>query len=138
MISLVLGLTSCGHNHEENRVMREVVEMNVKLWEGLNSTKAEVRSRIKMATTSAIPLDSVKKEKVSTELKLLLDQKLALDSLDNIIPELKGYEPECNHEPGESHSHNTVDINGLDEKELFEIHKELTRTLKAIKENLKK
>jgi hypothetical protein len=75
---------------------------------------------------------------VSIELKLLMDQKLALESLDKIIPELKGYEPKCNHEPGEAHSHNTVDIDGLDEKELLEIHKELTSTLTAIKDNLKK
>lgn len=138
MSSLLLGFTSCGHNHEESPVMKEAVEMNVKLWEGLNSAKAEVRSRIEMASTITVPLDSVRKEKVSAELELLLDQKLALENLDKIIPELKGYEPKCNHEPGEAHSHNTVDVSGLDEQELLEIHKELTATLTSIKDNLKK
>ena len=138
MSSFVLGFASCGHNHEQSPVMKEVVEINVRLWEDLNSAKAEVRSRIEEVTTITNPLDSVREEKVSIELKLLMDQKLALESLDKIIPELKGYEPKCNHEPGEAHSHNTVDINGLDEKELLEIHKELTSTLTAIKDNLKK
>jgi hypothetical protein len=138
MSSFVLGFTSCGHNHEQSPVMKEVVEINVRLWEDLNSAKAEVRSRIEKVTTITNPLDSVREEKVSIELKLLMDQKLALESLDKIIPELKGYEPKCNHEPGEAHSHNTVDIDGLDEKELLEIHKELTSTLTAIKDNLKK
>ena len=118
--------------------MKEVVEINVRLWEDLNSAKAEVRSRIEKVTTITDPLDSVVEEKLSFELKLLMDQKLALESLDKIIPELKGYEPKCNHEPGEVHSHNTVDIEGLDEKELLEIHKELKSTLTAIKDNLKK
>ena len=138
MSSFVLGFTSCGHNHEQSPVMKEVVEINVRLWEDLNSAKAEVRSRIEKVTTITDPLDSVREEKVSIELKLLMDQKLALESLDKIIPELEGYEPKCNHEPGEAHSHNTVDIDGLDEKELLEIHKELTSTLTAIKDNLKK
>ena len=138
MSSFVLGFTSCGHNHEQSPVMKEVVEINVRLWEDLNSAKAEVRSRIEKVTTITDPLDSVVEEKLSFELKLLMDQKLALESLDKIIPELKGYEPKCNHEPGEAHSHNTVDIDGLDEKELLEIHKELTSTLTAIKDNLKK
>ncbi|MFT6626342.1 MAG: hypothetical protein ACJAUX_000557 [Flavobacteriales bacterium] len=138
MSSFVLGFTSCGHNHEQSPVMKEVVEINVRLWEDLNSAKAEVRSRIEKVTTITDPLDSVREEKVSIELKLLMDQKLALESLDKIIPELKGYEPKCNHEPGEVHSHNTVDIEGLDEKELLEIHKELTSKLAAIKDNLKK
>ena len=138
MSSFVLGFASCGHNHEQSPVMKEVVEINVRLWEDLNSAKADVRSRIEEVTTITNPLDSVREEKVSIELKLLMDQKLALESLDKIIPELKGYEPKCNHEPGEAHSHNTVDIDGLDEKELLEIHKELTSTLTAIKDNLKK
>lgn len=138
MSSFVFGFACCGHNHEESPVMKEVVEINVRLWEDLNSAKAEVRSRIEKVTTITDPLDSVVVEKLSFELKLLMDQKLALESLDKIIPELKGYEPKCNHEPGEAHSHNTVDINGLDEKELLEIHKELTSTLTAIKDNLKK
>ena len=138
MSSFVLGFTSCGHNHEQSPVMKEVVEINVRLWEDLNSAKAEVRSRIEKVTTITDPLDSVVEEKLSFELKLLMDQKLALESLDKIIPELKGYEPKCNHEPGEVHSHNTVDIEGLDEKELLEIHKELTSKLAAIKDNLKK
>ena len=138
MSSFVLGFTSCGHNHEQSPVMKEVVEINVRLWEDLNSAKAEVRSRIEKVTTITDPLDSVVEEKLSFELKLLMDQKLALESLDKIIPELKGYEPKCNHEPGEVHSHNTVDIEGLDEKELLEIHKELKSTLTAIKDNLKK
>ena len=46
MSSFVLGFTSCGHNHEQSPVMKEVVEINVRLWEDLNSAKAEVRSRI--------------------------------------------------------------------------------------------
>ena len=138
MSSFVLGFACCGHNHEESPVMKEVVEINVRLWEDLNSAKAEVRSRIEKVTTITDPLDSVVEEKLSFELKLLMDQKLALESLDKIIPELKGYEPKCNHEPGEVHSHNTVDIEGLDEKELLEIHKELKSTLTAIKDNLKK
>ena len=138
MSSFVLGFACCGHNHEESPVMKEVVEINVRLWEDLNSAKADVRSRIEKVTTITDPLDSVVEEKLSFELKLLMDQKLALESLDKIIPELKGYEPKCNHEPGEVHSHNTVDIEGLDEKELLEIHKELTSTLTAIKDNLKK
>ena len=138
MSSFVFGFTCCGHNHEESPVMKEVVEINVRLWEDLNSAKAEVRSRIEKVTTITDPLDSVVEEKLSFELKLLMDQKLALESLDKIIPELKGYEPKCNHEPGEVHSHNTVDIEGLDEKELLEIHKELKSTLTAIKDNLKK
>ena len=138
MSSFVLGFASCGHNHEQSPVMKEVVEINVRLWEDLNSAKAEVRSRIEKVTTITDPLDSVVEEKLSFELKLLMDQKLALESLDKIIPELKGYEPKCNHEPGEVHSHNTVDIEGLDEKELLEIHKELTSKLAAIKDNLKK
>ena len=138
MSSFVLGFACCGHNHEESPVMKEVVEINVRLWEDLNSAKADVRSRIEKVTTITDPLDSVVEEKLSFELKLLMDQKLALESLDKIIPELKGYEPKCNHEPGEVHSHNTVDIEGLDEKELLEIHKELTSKLAAIKDNLKK
>jgi hypothetical protein len=134
----VFGFACCGHNHEESPVMKEVVEINVRLWEDLNSAKAEVRSRIENVTTITDPLDSMVEEKLRFELKLLMDQKLALESLDKIIPELKGYEPKCNHEPGEVHSHNTVDIEGLDEKELLEIHKELKSTLTAIKDNLKK
>ena len=135
---LIWELTSCGNNHEHSPVMKEVVEMNIKLWEDLNATKAEVKSRITMATAISAPLDSLKKVEVGTELKLLIEQKVALENLDKIVPELKGYEPKCNHEPGEAHSHNTVDVNGLDEKELLEIHQELTATLSSIKDKLKK
>ncbi len=137
-IVVLVGLFRCGHTHEQTPVMKEIVEMNVKLWEDLNAAKSEVKTRLRLASTVASQPDSLEKIELGAELNLLMEQKRALADLDKIIPELKGYEPKCNHEPGEAHSHNTVDVNGLDEKDLLEIHKELTVALKSITDKLKK
>jgi len=136
LISLLF-LNSCGHTHEHSEEMKTVIEMNTQLWEDLNALKSDVNTRLKSATTVTTELDSLAKAKLSSELILLTSQKEKLKELDAKIPAIEGYEPKCNHEPGEPHNHNNVKVNGMPEHELLELHKLLKEELNQIKAALK-
>ncbi len=139
LISILAGmllLLSCGHTHEHSTEMKKVIEMNTKLWDDLNSLKTDVNARLKSALVVTGELDSVAKAKVSSELKMLTSQKAKLKELDAKIPALEGYEPKCNHEPGEPHEHNHVKVNGMPEAELLELHQLLKKELDEVKKAL--
>ncbi|MFK7757011.1 MAG: hypothetical protein AB8B53_08790 [Flavobacteriales bacterium] len=137
VLSGVLFLASCGHTHEHTPVMKEVIQMNTQLWDDLNTLKSDVNVRLKSATTLTGELDSVAKVEMSEKLILLTTQKTKLKELDAKVPSLEGYEPECNHEPGEPHEHNNIKVNGMPEVELLELHQLLKQELDEVKEALK-
>lgn len=133
LVVLFCLVCSCGHSHEHSETMKEVINMNVKLWEDLNATKDEVKNQMKLAAQTPGKLDSMGKAELSAKLTLLARKKEELSKLDGLIPEINGYEPKCNHEPGEPHTHNHIDIEGIPENDLLEIHKELRARLENIK-----
>jgi len=134
LIVFIFTAFSCGHTHEHTETMKQVIEMNKTLWDDLNTAKADVKLEMTEATQVVGNLDSDKKLKISKRLKELAFQKEKLRELDTSIPSIEGYEPKCNHEPGEPHEHNNIDIYGVPEDELLDIHKELKSQLEEIKE----
>lgn len=137
LVIVISMLASCGHTHEHSAEMKEVIKMNTELWESLNSMKTDVNARIKSAMVVTGELDSLAKANLSKELKMLTTQKTKLKELDAKIPALEGYEPKCNHEPGEPHEHNNVKVNGMPEAELLELHLLLKEELDEVKQALK-
>ena len=117
--------------------MKEIISMNKKLWEDLNVTKAKLKTDIETIVSVTGDLNQEDKKELSQNLEMLLSQRDELRNLDQLIPELEGYEPKCNHEPGEVHSHNMVDINGMDENDLLAVHKELRVELNNIMTKVK-
>ncbi len=134
---ILVSIWSCDHTHEHSETMKEVIQINTTMWEELNSLKSKVSTELKSSTAITEALDSLEKTKISTRLIHLTAQKERLKQLDAMIPELKGYEPKCNHEPGETHTHNSLDVSGIPENELLELHKELKRELEKVKASLK-
>jgi len=133
-ITMGVLMISCGHSHEHSEIMEEVISMNQKLWEDVNKVKSHINSEIKKSATITQDLDSAAKSDISKRLIHLTEQKALMTALHDEIPELKGYEPKCTHEPGEPHTHSSVDINGIKEDELLEIHKTLKDRLDAVKQ----
>ena len=133
----VMGLISCGHEHEESQSMKEAREIQVTLSELSGSIESTMKAKFEamsvMMDTCMAKGDTVMAQKLdAVNLKLLKLQE-KMDAWNEQKVSLPHDHSQCDGD----HSHEEI-VTDLSDEELLSIQKELKMQLEGISEEVDK